>query len=89
MDALAAAEAGCIGVALMGVMPPEAALGLTATLLSGTMTFLVFDRDQPGPTVTRTMPFLIQRGVKVKLVDPYPSKDLAAMDRTHRVELLS
>ena len=40
MDALAAAGVGCVGIALMGVMPPEAALALTATFLRRVETLL-------------------------------------------------
>jgi Toprim domain-containing protein len=88
MDALAVAEAGCVGIALMGVMPPESALALTATMLSGYNAFLIFDRDQPGPAATRTLPFLAARGVKIRLVDPYPAKDLAELKLEARKELL-
>jgi len=88
MDALAAAGAGCIGVALMGAMPPEAALALTSTILSGRMCYVVFDRDQPLPTTTRTLPYLLQHGVRAKLVDPYPAKDLAELTPEQRRELL-
>mgnify|MGYP001564962656 CR=1 FL=1 len=89
MDALAAAGAGCVGVALMGAMPPEAALALTATILGGRMVYVVFDRDQPGPMVTRTLPYLLQQGVMAKLVDPYPAKDLADLHPRERERLLT
>jgi two-component sensor histidine kinase len=81
MDALAAAGAGYVGIALMGAMPPFAALDLTARLLAGTMVYLVIDRDPSGiAAVSRTLPYLLSKGLKVKVVDPYPSKDLAEVD---------
>lgn len=87
MDALAAGEMG-LGVAMMGAMPSEEALGLTAKLVRGKMVFVVADRDASFGAV-RTLTFLCQAGLQAALLfPPSPFKDLAAMYRKERLEYL-
>lgn len=87
MDALAAAGEGLVAVALMGVQPAYDVLLLTARLLRGTIPVIVMDqgaeREMAG-NYTR----LAELGLRGELVSPYPHKDLAAMDRLARREVL-
>lgn len=88
-DALAAAGAGLLGVALMGSAPPWKALALAAKLCYDRLVLVVLDRDAAGcVSVTRTVPYLVQCGLQVKVVDPYPHKDLAKVPKELRQELL-
>jgi hypothetical protein len=75
MDALAAAGTGRMGVALMGVTPPDESLALTAALVRGTICVLVADTDAI-PEMTRVYEYLCQR-VPLVMVSPFPCKDLA------------
>lgn len=77
-DALAAAGLGYRAVGLMGSGPPEACLDLTAQLLRGTITLVVFDADQPEAMI-EVMKSLMARGLTCGLRSPYPGKDLAEL----------
>ena len=87
MDALAAAGAGYVAVALMGVNPSTDVLDLTSKLIRGTFTLVVMDMGAEK-AMSENMAELTQRGTQAKLVNPYPSKDLAAMPKEARGEFL-
>lgn len=88
MDALAAAEQGLIGVALMGAMPPPAAIALTRSIIHDTMALVVIDSDAPE-AMTTVYTQLCAMGVSCKLRNPYPQKDLAECTREKRGVVLS
>ena len=88
MDALAAAEAGIIGVALMGASPPPERIDLTVKLVRGTICYVVIDSDQPAALVA-VMSQLSNLGVQCRLRDPSPAKDLADLSLSRRKQLLS
>ena len=88
MDALAAAEAGIIGVALMGASPPPERIDLTASLVHGTITYLVCDSDAPA-AMAAILSQLSNLGVQCRLRDPSPGKDLADLSLSRRKQLLS
>lgn len=90
MDALAAATVGCLGIGLMGMSPPDAALRLLVRYLVPSMqVYLVADVDQPQ-AMQRTMRKLIGMGCKseLNLVLPSPAKDFAEADTDLRYELI-
>ncbi len=88
LDALAAAGTGVNAVALMGVTPPSSALDLTATLLRGTICFVIADSDEPAAMV-EVLKQLVIRGLDCRLKLPYPAKDLAEMDPASRKRLFT
>ena len=89
MDALAAAECGYYGVALMGNTPPLAALGLTWELLRGMMVLIIEDRDGPG-ALSRTFAYLATMGCRCNITScPSPWKDLAEMPMAKRCQWLN
>mgnify|MGYP001581333841 CR=1 FL=1 len=88
MDALAAAGEGCLGIALMGALPPQERIDLTATLVRGTIAIICYDSDNPAALVA-VMSQLSNLGVQCRLRDPSPAKDLAELNRAQRAKLLS
>jgi len=88
MDALAAAELGALGVALMGATPPDESLLLTATLVRGTICIVVADCDAVE-AATRFYTFLLDAKVDTRMAVPAPYKDLAEMPSAERKALLS
>jgi hypothetical protein len=76
MDALAAAEIGYTGVALMGLPTTPEAISLTAYLVRGTMCSLVADSDAI-PAMTQILLSLIEKRCSARLLEPSPFKDLA------------
>lgn len=86
LDALAAAEAGLLGVGLMGVSPPGEALGLANVLTSGLRLWLVWDADAPEPWMEIWKRFISFKR-EVTLKDAYPHKDLADVPLIKRVEM--
>ncbi len=87
MDALAAAETGCLGVALMGATPSQDALNLTATLVCGTICSVVADMDAQEPAVGFAR-HLWTEGISASIVLPSPYKDLAEMPLEERKRIL-
>ena len=75
-DALAAADIGYIGVALMGVTPPDSVVSHIATFLRGAKCLVMGDRDQLN-SMARVMHALTDLGLNCRLRSPYPYKDLA------------
>lgn len=85
MDALAIAELGYVGVATMG-LPTE--LGLDALCKApGGARIVVLDSDYKQPML-KAAGMLLERGIRVRILDPYPAKDFAELDRVHRLRLL-
>lgn len=79
MDALAGAEFGFIGVALMGNTPPMVSLALTSRLIRGTMCTIVPDRDSSG-SLSSVLSYLAGQGVSCRLLQlPSEYKDLSDM----------
>lgn len=87
MDALAAAGEGFIAVALMGVYPPADCLSLTSRLLRGTIPVMVADRGAEKE-MAENLNMLGVLGLRCVLRVPR-TKDLAALDRADRKELLT
>lgn len=87
MDALAAAGEGVLGIALMGVTPPESALDLTAKLVRGTIVTVVADSDAVG-SMSKVLLKLALRGALCRLSYPGLSKDLAGAGPTERKRIL-
>lgn len=84
MDALAAAECGVLGVALLGNHPPAESLDLTTRLFCGIIALVIEDRDAPG-TLAGVFARLSSAGVLSTLVPcPLPYKDLAEMPYLRR-----
>lgn len=88
MDALAAAGAGYVGVALMGMNPPMTVFDWVATLLRGEKVKVVMDLDQPE-AANYILVALADRGLRCSLVSPYPFKDLAEAPVNDRISLLT
>lgn len=85
MDALAVAEMGYVGVACMG-LPTD--LGLDALCRGpGGARIVVLDSDYKEPML-KAAGMLLERGVRVRVVDPYPAKDFAELSPSRRKELL-
>lgn len=87
MDGLAAAGEGWIGVGMMGVTPPLAALQLLVKVCTGKRTILIEDTDMNG-ALRRSMLFLLARGVKSELRLLYPFKDLAVVPKEKRTPMI-
>lgn len=89
MDALAAAGEGYLAVALMGVTPALEVLDLTAKLLYGTLPVLVADMGAEAAMADNAL-YLCHpdRLGPLKILVPYPHKDLAAMPKGERGEFL-
>lgn len=88
-DALAAAEVGVVGIALMGVTPSAEVLNYIADFVQGAKCVLVMDRDQEEAMAAVGMA-LAERGIRCKLACPYPAKDLAELtDPAARIRVLS
>lgn len=87
MDALAAAGEGFVAIALMGVNPSTEVLCLTAKLFRGTIPLIVMDINAEA-AMAENQAKLVKLGLNGKLVSPYPGKDLAALDRPARREVL-
>ncbi len=77
MDALAAAEMGYYGIALMGVTPGAPILDFVATLVRGTECSVIMDVDQPEAMIDN-LKHLVVAGITCRLISPAPWKDLAA-----------
>jgi len=76
MDALAAAGHGFMGVALMGLRPPEQSLDLTAKLFRDKMCGLVADSNGQE-AMSAILIWLSSRGIACKLILVQPYDDLA------------
>ena len=88
MDALAAAEFGYTSVALMGGTPPEA-IALISRMHTLSHSFVVVpDRDDMALMLNAAVAML-DLGHRVRVVDPYPAKDLAALSRSERLGRLA
>jgi hypothetical protein len=88
LDALAAAETGLFGVALMGVSPPQAAMDLVIKMTKGLDIFLVWDEDQPEPWYEILKRFWGEKQTAV-LRQTYPYKDLAEMPSYERQDVFA
>lgn len=92
MDALAAAGAGYVGYALMGVQPSKATLMHLALLIEDTKdldTLVLLDRDS-GPHAMKVALFLASQGYHAVTGNlPGPEKDLAACPTSKREKFLS
>jgi hypothetical protein len=88
MDALAAAGAGVLGVALMGATPSQEALVLTATMIHGTICTVVADQDALQ-AAARWTAFLANVGVRVRMTYSAAYKDLADTPPAERLGVLS
>lgn len=87
MDALAAAEAGIVGIALMGNTPPREALVRIADNYAPYGAIVVPDRDSYAEAA-RTMTRLAGLGMDVRLQTILPWKDLAEVPSAKRAEVL-
>lgn len=87
MDALAAAGAGVIGIALMGNTPSQEARGYIAETFAGYRALIVPDRDSV-PEAARTQWQLASRGLAVTMRAVLPWKDLAEVPREKRAAVL-
>lgn len=87
MDALAAAGEGFLAIALMGVNPSTEVLCLTAKLFRGTIPLIVMDLAAEA-AMAENQAKLAELGLTGTLVSPYPGKDLAALGRPARREVL-
>lgn len=83
MDALACAEFGYLGVALLSAVPSEECLVLTSKILHGIMTLAIMDTGAEDPMIFNAG-WLRERGVPCRLINPYPYKDIAACPQGER-----
>ena len=87
---LAAAQAGYLGVALMGKMPSQATLAHLALLIQDNAelpVLVLLDRDCTNEAV-RIVTFLASQGFNVKMGQFTQSKDLAELGQHERTTLL-
>ena len=90
MDALAAADAGHCGVALMGADPPYAAITYLAVLCHQrgiVQASVVPDGDEGGPVLAKVAMALAALGIVAWVLLP-SAKDLASMPLYERVQFL-
>lgn len=87
MDALAAAECGLLGLALMGNEPPDACFDYIAQTWAGMTLLIVPDNDSIGTGAVWKMR-LEARGHTTRLVLVGGGKDLAALSLARRKEIL-
>lgn len=88
LDALAAAEAGFLGISLMGVAPPAEALELLGKIVVDLPIIVAWDADQPEPWIEVLKQLWRHATRGVQLVDVYPKKDLAEVALDKRIALL-
>lgn len=87
MDALALAEHGCVGIALMGNRPSPVVWARVASLARGHRVMVVPDADAV-PAAGRWMVELAKRGVSARLA-VLPGKDFSDLSRAQREEVVS
>jgi len=87
MDALAAAQHGCVGIALMGLTPSAQVFGHLMSLCFHHPVVVVVDRDAQETGISIQL-WLAQEGIRARIASPYPYNDLAEMDREARQEIL-
>jgi len=88
MCALAAAQAGCLGIALFGATPSREVLDFAAGIIQRRPVVFVLDADSPG-AMTKVQREMVLRGVAGQLVSPAAGhKDLAEMAPEERRKLL-
>ncbi|MCI0552009.1 MAG: toprim domain-containing protein [Anaerolineae bacterium] len=85
MCALAAAQMGLPGIALMGCQPTEDTFNYIVNVLEGLSEycFVVQDRDATQEAIVLVQA-LAAAGAPAVLIDPYPYKDLAAVPSDRR-----
>lgn len=88
LDALAAAECGDLGLALMGSQPTEEQLLHAARFTRSRQVLLMPDNDQPT-VLLALLPFFVNRSAGCKIILPSPYKDLAEMPPDERERLLA
>lgn len=89
MDALAAAGAGFVGLALMGVVPPWTVMDHVCDIVRGCSVTVVMDAGAEQPMLENVLWLKqIHKGPVVAL-HPYPHKDLAAMPSQDRAPFLT
>lgn len=91
MDALAAAEVGHYGAAMMGADPPYAAIVFLATWIHRAYTktaLVVPDGDESGPTLSKVGYVLATLGIDSRTLPPR-AKDLASMSLADRKKFLN
>lgn len=89
MDALAAACAGHVGIALMGKQPPYCVLDFIASVLQRQDLLVIADRDSPADAAC-TLAYLASKGRRCKLLlPPSPYKDLCDMPIKLRAPFLA
>lgn len=89
MDALAAATIGCLGIAFMGMSPPNASIALAVRYFGRGDVYLIADNDAIAP-MQKIMLKCIGMGSKatLHLTTPAPSKDFAEADIDLRYSLI-
>jgi hypothetical protein len=86
MCALAAAQTGRLGIALMGADPPIERIEWTSELIHGTRCYVIPDRDRLD-ALSHVMANLANRGHNCKLLMVEGAKDLADLSPGKRSEL--
>lgn len=90
MCALAAAELGFLGVALMGATPPEEALVLAWKLVRGSSVVFLGDEDRQDAMSAVFANLMARPGIPSgRMISPYPYSDLAEVPAAQRLALLS
>lgn len=89
MDALAAATIGCLGIGLMGLSPPVAALALAAKYFGRSDVYLVADSDSLDAMRKVLLKLVgLTKGATLHLTMPSPAKDFAEADLDLRYRLI-
>jgi hypothetical protein len=87
-DALAAASIGILGLGLMGLSPPDAALMQVVRYISSMDTYLIADADNPG-AMAKILRSLIRLGSRAQMtITVPPSGDFAKADCNLRYKLI-
>lgn len=87
MDALAAASSGLRAVALMGTSPTEETLDTLVSLSEDSFVTYFADRDAIEDAI-QLIQSLMKRGIRSTISDPTPYKDLAAIPKKKRDDIL-